>query len=109
MARQESVEETRYSSPAALAMVAFALPLFIWSAFNAGYFKASNEEFIIPLAVFLGGPIAFASAMWALYRRDAYLGTAAGVFAAFWISYGMLLWLIQRGVVTGETTGDIRA
>ena len=49
-----------------------------------------------------------ASAMWAFYRGEAYLGTASAVFAALWISYGMLLWLIQRGVVTGETTGDIR-
>jgi len=36
------------SDPAALAMAAFAVPLFIWSAFNAGYFDLGSERFIIP-------------------------------------------------------------
>ena len=109
MTQQVSGEEKRYLSlPVPLAMIAFSVPLFIWSAFNAGYFDTSREEFIIPLAVFFAGPIALATAMWAFYYRDAYLATAAGIFGAFWVSYGMLLWMIQRGVIGGETTGDIR-
>jgi len=106
--RMEGRGESYRSDAGPLAMIALAVPLFIWSAFNAGYFDDSSENFIIPLSVFFGAPIAFATAMWAFYRRDSYLATGAGVFAAFWVSYGMLLWLTQEGVITGETTGDVR-
>jgi hypothetical protein len=105
----ERRERGRLADPAAIAMAAFALPLFVWSAFNGGFFDFSNETFIIPLAVFFGGPVAFAAAMWAYHRRDAYLGTVAGLFGSFWITYGMLLWLIQNGTVTeGTASGDLR-
>ncbi len=99
----------RQTDPAPLALAAFALPLFIWSAFNAGYFDLRHESFIIPLAVFFGGPIAFAAAMWAYHHRDAYLATVAGVFGAYWLTYGMLLWLMHEGVIDSATAGgDLR-
>jgi len=102
-------EVSRLADPAALAMAAFAVPLFIWSAFNADYFSLTNENFIIPLAVFFGGPIAFAAAMWAYHHRDAYLATVAGVFGAFWLTYGMLLWLMHAGVIDQfAASGDLR-
>ena len=102
-------EASRLADPAALAMAAFAVPLFIWSGFNADYFELSGESFIIPLAVFFGGPVAIAAAMWAYHHRDAYLATVAGVFGAFWLTYGMLLWLIQEGVISDPAVnGDLR-
>ncbi len=106
---QRSTGETKHlRSVIPLAMMAFAIPLFIWSGFNAGYFEGTPEEFIIPMAVFFAGPVALATAMWAYYHKDTYLATAAGVFGAFWVSYGMLLWFINRGIIGGETTGDVR-
>ena len=94
-------------TPGPLAILAFSLPLFVWSAFHAGYFdQAAQESFIIPLAVFFAAPIAVASAMWALHRGDSYLATAAGLFGAFWASYGTLLWLTQRDVIA-ETTSRV--
>jgi succinate-acetate transporter protein len=102
-------EISRLAEPAALAMAAFAVPLFIWSAFNADYFSLTNENFIIPLAVFFGGPIAIAAAMWAYHHRDAYMATVAGVFGSFWLTYGMLLWLIHAGVIDQfAASGDLR-
>ena len=103
-------EMSRLADPAALAMAAFAVPLFVWSGFNADYFELSGESFIIPLAVFFGGPVAIAAAMWAYHHHDAYLATVSGVFGAFWLTYGMLLWLIQEGVVGGSAAanGDLR-
>lgn len=99
----------RMTDPAPLALAAFALPLFVWSAFNADYFGLDGESFVIPLAVFFGGPVAVAAGMWAYHRRDAYLATVAGVFGAFWLTYGMLLWLIHEGVIDGATAGgDLR-
>jgi len=90
-------------------MAAFALPLFIWSAFNADYFDLQSENFIIPLAVFFGGPLAIAAAMWAYQRQDAYLATAAAVFGAFWLSHGLFLWLMHQGVVDrAAVTTDMR-
>ncbi len=107
MQQQEGHEERRrLTDPAPLALAAFALPLFIWSAFNADYFDRKGEDFIIPLAVFVGGPLAIAGAMWAYHHRDAYLATMAGVMGAFWISYGMLLWLIHSNVVNTAAASD---
>ncbi len=97
----------RLTDAAPLAMAAFALPLFIWSAFNAHFFDPTDETFLIPLAIFLGGPIALLSAMWAYAHRDAYLGTAAGVFGAFWFSYGMILWLSKNGTVSPTSMRDL--
>jgi len=93
-----------------LALIAFSLPLFVWSAFNAGYFdRATQESFIVPLAVFFGAPIALIAVAWALYKGDTFLGAITGLFAGFWASYGMLLWLTERGVVEATTSsGDIR-
>lgn len=110
MIEQRGKEMHRLSDPAPLAMLAFALPLFVWSAFNADYFDAATQEtFIIPLAVFFGAPVALLTAMWGYYHRDGYLATMAGLIGAFWASYGMLVWLTQRGVVADTTaTGDIR-
>ncbi len=110
MMEKETHSKTGHLVDAApLAMAAFALPLFVWSAFNADYFNLSSETFIIPLAVFFGGPVAIAAGMWAYHRRDAYLATVAGVFGAFWLTYGMLLWLIHEGVIDGTTAGgDLR-
>ncbi len=107
---EQKKETRRLSDPAPLAMIAFALPLFVWSAFNAGYFDvATQETFIIPLAVFFGAPVALAAAMWGFYHRDGYLATLAGLLGAYWASYGMLLWLTEKGVVAGTTaSGDIR-
>jgi succinate-acetate transporter protein len=105
----ERHERGHLADPAAIAMAAFALPLFVWSAFNADFFDAGNQTFIIPLAVFFGGPVALAAAMWAFHRRDAYLATVSGLLGSFWITYGMLLWLIQQGVVVqGADAGDLR-
>src|SRR5438067_979572 len=98
----------RLADPAALALAAFALPLFIWSAFNADYFSRGDENFVIPLAVFVGGPLAIAGAMWAYYNHDAFLATFAGVLGAFWFSFGMLLWLIHNGVVSGPAASDTK-
>jgi len=99
----------RLTDPAPLAMAAFAVPLFVWSAFNADYFGLEGESFVIPLAVFFGGPVAVATGMWAYHRQDAYLATAAGLFGAFWLTYGMLLWMIHEGVVDQAAAGgDLR-
>lgn len=103
--RSEEPRPMRHVEP--LAMIAFAVPLFVWSAFNAGYFEGVGDSFVIPLAVFFGAPMALAAAMWAYYHREPYSATAFGVFAAFWISYGMLRWLVQKDVITGDVRGDV--
>ncbi|HXH21401.1 MAG TPA: acetate uptake transporter [Dehalococcoidia bacterium] len=90
-------------------MAAFALPLFVWSAFNAGYFDLDAEAFIIPLAILLGGAIGFGGAMWAYQRHQTYLATMAAIFGAFWLTYGAMLWLMQNGVIDEDAvTGDLR-
>ncbi len=91
-----------------LALAAFALPLFIWSAFNTHYFDLGQETFIIPLAVFFGGPVALAAGMWAYSHRDAFLATTSGVFGAFWLTYGILLWLLHNGTISQTSINDLR-
>lgn len=104
--REDDDKRRRLADPAPLALAAFALPLFIWSAFNADYFNRADENFVVPLAVFVGGPLAIAGAMWAYHHGDAYLATLAGAMGAFWFSFGMLLWLIHANVVSSAAAAD---
>ena len=107
--RTDDLRPKRLTEVAPLAMASLALPLFVWSAFNADFFGREGESFIIPLAVFFGGPIALAAGMWAYHHREAYLATIAGVTGAFWLTYGMLLWLMHSGVVDEALVGgDLR-
>jgi len=78
------------------------MPLFVWSGFDADFFDLSGESFVIPLAVFFGGPVALIAGMLAYARRDGYLATVAGIFGAFWLTYGVMLWLMHEGVVTAS-------
>ncbi|HXG35867.1 MAG TPA: acetate uptake transporter [Dehalococcoidia bacterium] len=105
---ERSPEMRHFSLSLPLTVTAFAVPLFIWSAFNADYFDLANENYIIPLAVFFAGPVGLIAAMWAFYHKETYMATVASLFGAFWLSYGMLLWLIDQGVVPRETSGDLR-
>lgn len=90
----------------ALALAAAAVPLFLWSAFNADFFELGGEHFIIPFALFVGGAGGIAAAMWAYYHRDGYLATVATVTGAFWLSYGMLLLFAQRGEIDAAVMAD---
>jgi hypothetical protein len=107
---EKRTEARKMTDAGALAFAAAAIPLFIWSAFNADYFALTGEHFIVPFAVFIGGGGAIAAAMWAYYHRDAYLATVGAVTAAFWLSYGMLLFFAQRGEVDAAlmADGDLR-
>jgi hypothetical protein len=110
MDQEKPTAPRRMTDAGALALAVTAIPLFVWSAFNADFFERSGEHFIIPFAVFIGGVGALAAAMWAYYHRDAYLATVAGVTGAFWLSYGMLLLFAQRGEVDAAlmADGDLR-
>ena len=91
------------TNPAPLAMIALAVPLFVWSAFNAGYLGGiSAEAFIIPLAVFFAAPVLGITAVLAYLRRDVFTASLAGLSAAFWLSYGLLLWLNHGGIVPAD-------
>ena len=87
-------------NPTPLAMIAVAVPLFLWSAFNAGYLGGmSAEAFIIPVAVFFAAPVLALASIIAYMRRDVFTASLSGVAGAFWLSYGLLLWLNHGGVV----------
>lgn len=107
--RIPSGDRGRFRDLGLLVMAAFAMPLFVWSAFNAGYFDLGNESFVIPLAVFFGGPVAIVAAVLGYQRRDIYMATMAGLVGVFWLTYGMLLWLIHEDVIDRVTAaGDLR-
>lgn len=81
------------ASPVALGFASFALPLFIWGVINADFFDQSSLTFLIPVALVYGGLAQIAAAMWSFRKHDGLLALAFGTFGAFWISYGMLLWM----------------
>lgn len=100
---EEKLSETNQARAyTPLLLGALAVPLFVWSAFNAGFFDLDSESFIIPLAVFFGAPLAVLGAFWA---REAHFfrSTMAGAFGGFWLTYGLYLWLRQTGVVENST------
>lgn len=85
--------------PAALGLAAFALPLFIWGAINAGFFSQADRYFLIPVAIFYGALVLGAAGAWALRRMDWQFAAVAGTYAAFWLTYGVTLWMQRQGML----------
>jgi hypothetical protein len=101
-------EVAAVANPLALGMAAIALPLFIWSAINAAFYDQGFRFFVIPAALFYGGLVSALAGMWAFRKHDELLATVLGSLAAFWTTYGALLWMQQDGFLSlGASEGSL--
>jgi succinate-acetate transporter protein len=79
------------ADPAPLGLAAFAATTFVLSCFNAHLINASEEQVVLPLALFYGGLMQVLASMWEFRKGNTFGATAFGSYGAFWLSFAALV------------------
>jgi succinate-acetate transporter protein len=86
------------AAPSILGLFGFAAATFIVTAHLVGWYgNAGSPSLIFPFAVTAGGIAQGAAALWAYRARDGLATAIHGIWAAFWLGYGLLNLLIATG------------
>ncbi len=100
MARSRSVFLQPIAAPSILGLVGFAVATFMVTADLVGWYgSATSPTLIFPFAAATGGIAQGAAALWAYKARDGLATAVHGVWAAFWLGYGLLNLLIAVKVL----------
>ncbi|MFC4947051.1 GPR1/FUN34/YaaH family transporter [Pseudonocardia sp. GCM10023141] len=105
-----SVDSETTSSTAAVAAAPPAnpgllgLPCFVaggigLSLYLLGYLPATGLGALVPIVLFVPGLGLIISGIWAMREGQSAVGSIFGLFGAFWISYGMLVFGLVSGVL----------
>jgi uncharacterized protein len=88
------------AAPSILGLFGFSAATFIVTAHMVGWYGSANSPILIfPFAVAAGGIMQGAAALWAFKARDGLATAIHGIWAAFWLGYGLLNLLIAVGDV----------
>jgi uncharacterized protein len=79
------------ADPGPLGLGAFALTTFVLSMFNANLLGAGGEPIVFGLALTYGGLAQLLAGMWEFRTGNTFGAVAFTSFAAFWISYWVLV------------------
>jgi succinate-acetate transporter protein len=86
------------AAPSILGLYGFACATFMVTAYQVGWYgKATSPLLIFPFATAAGGIAQGAAALWAYKARDGLATAVHGIWAAFWLGYGLLNLLIAVG------------
>jgi uncharacterized protein len=88
------------AAPSILGLYGFAAATFIVTANMVGWYgKATSPLLIFPFATAAGGIAQGAAALWAYKARDGLATAIHGIWAAFWLGYGFLNFMIALHLV----------
>lgn len=88
------------AAPSILGLFGFAAATFMVTAYLVGWYgKATSPLLIFPFATAAGGIAQGAAALWAFKARDGLATAIHGVWAAFWLGYGFLNFMIALKLV----------
>jgi succinate-acetate transporter protein len=88
------------AAPSILGLFGFAAATFITTAYLVGWYgKATSPLLIFPFAMAAGGIFQGIAAVWAYKARDGLATAVHGIWAAFWIAYGILNILIAAKAI----------
>jgi succinate-acetate transporter protein len=88
------------AAPSILGLYGFACATFIVTAYLVGWYgKANSPLLIFPFAAAAGGIAQGAAALWAYKARDGMATAVHGIWAAFWLGYGFLNFMIALKLV----------
>jgi succinate-acetate transporter protein len=88
------------AAPSILGLYGFAAATFIVTANLVGWYgKATSPLLIFPFATAAGGIAQGAAALWAYKARDGLATAIHGIWAAFWLGYGFLNFMIALKLV----------
>ena len=87
------------ANPALLGLPCFVVGGLGLSLYLLGYLPATGLGALVPIVLFVPGLGLFVSAIWATREGQSAVGAIFGLFAAFWISYGFLVFGLVSGVL----------
>jgi uncharacterized protein len=88
------------AAPSILGLYGFAVATFMVTAYQVGWYgHASSPLLIFPFATAAGGIAQGAAALWAFKARDALATAVHGIWAAFWLGYGFLNFMIALKLI----------
>jgi len=88
------------AAPSILGLYGFAAATFMVTAYQVGWYgKATSPLLIFPFATAAGGIAQGAAALWAYKARDGLATAIHGIWAAFWLGYGFLNFMIALKLI----------
>lgn len=88
------------AAPSILGLYGFAVATFMVTAYQVGWYgKATSPLLIFPFATAAGGIAQGAAALWAFKARDGLATAIHGIWAAFWLGYGFLNFMIALKLI----------
>jgi uncharacterized protein len=88
------------AAPSILGLFGFATATFIVTAYLVGWYgNATSPLLIFPFATAAGGIAQGAAALWAYKARDGLATAIHGIWAAFWLGYGFLNFMVALHLV----------
>jgi succinate-acetate transporter protein len=88
------------AAPSILGLFGFAAATFMVTAYLVGWYgKATSPLLIFPFATAAGGIAQGAAALWAYKARDGLATAVHGIWAAFWLGYGLLNLMIALKLI----------
>jgi succinate-acetate transporter protein len=88
------------AAPSILGLYGFAAGTFMVTAYLVGWYgKATSPLLIFPFAVAAGGIAQGVAAIWAFKARDGLATAIHGIWAAFWLGYGFLNFMIALKLI----------
>ena len=86
------------AAPSILGLYGLAGATFMVAAYMAHWFGSAHSTLLlVPFAAFFGGLAQFLAGMWAYKARDGLATAVHGIWGSFWMSYGILAWMIASG------------
>jgi succinate-acetate transporter protein len=87
------------ANPGLLGLPCFVVGGIGLSLYLLGYLPAAGLGTLVPIVLFVPGLGLLVAAIWGAREGQSAVGSIFGVFAAFWISYGFLVFGLVSGVL----------
>jgi succinate-acetate transporter protein len=88
------------AAPSILGLFGFAAATFMVTAYLVGWYGTATSPLVIfPFATAAGGIAQGAAALWAYKARDGLATAVHGIWAAFWLGYGFLNFMIALKLI----------
>jgi succinate-acetate transporter protein len=88
------------AAPSILGLYGFSAATFMVTAYLVGWYgKATSPLLIFPFATAAGGIAQGAAALWAYKARDGLATAVHGIWAAFWLGYGFVNFMIALKLI----------
>jgi Predicted membrane protein len=99
------------ANPGLLGLPCFVVGGIGLSLYLLGYLPATGLGTLVPITLFVPGLGLALAAIWAMRAGQSAVGSIFGVFSAFWISYGFLVFGLVSGVlnVAADAAGPAQA